>query len=81
MNIVYSKQAVKAINRMDAVTKQRMKVAIEKLPEGDTKQITGGSVTTYRLRVGGWRVLYSTGDDGTIRIEKIAPRGEVYRRK
>ena len=80
MKIIYSKQAIKTIQNMDAATKQRMKVAIERLPDGDTKQISGRNITTYRLRVGGWRVLYSIDNGDTISIEKIAPRGEVYRR-
>ena len=79
MNITYSKQAVKAINSMDAAAKQRIRAAIEKLPDGDTKQIKGRNITTYRLRVGGWRVLYSFVDSDTISIEKIAPRGEAYK--
>jgi len=78
MNITYSKKAVKTINGMDGLTKERIKTAIEKLPDGDAKQIKGRSVTTFRLRVGGWRVLFSlNGND--ILIEKIAPRGEVYK--
>lgn len=79
MNIIYSKQVVKAISRMDSATKQRIKIAIEQLPDGDTKQIKGRSIATYRLRVGSWRVLYSFDDNGTICIEKVAPRGEVYK--
>ena len=79
MNIIYSKQAAKAIGRMDSVTKQRIGEAIGKLPNGDIKQIKGRDITTYRLRVGGWRVLYSFDDSGIIFIEKIAPRGEVYK--
>jgi len=64
---------------MDSATKQRIKIAIEQLPDGDTKQIKGRSIATYRLRVGSWRVLYSFDDNGTICIEKVAPRGEVYK--
>ena len=79
MNVIYSKQALKAIASMDAPTKQRIKAALERLPEGDTKQIKGRDITTYRLRVGGWRVLYTFGDDDTISVEKIAPRGEAYK--
>ena len=79
MDFVYSKQAVKTINHMDKTVKQRIKAAIEKLPDGDVKQLQGQEVTTYRLRVGGWRVLYSLVEDGIILIEKIAPRGEVYK--
>ena len=79
MNIIYSKQAVKAISRMDGAAKQRIKTAIEYLPNGDVKQIRGNNIITHRLRVGGWRVLYSFDGVDTIFIEKIAPRGEVYK--
>ena len=64
---------------MDSATKQRIKTAIEQLPEGDTKQLKGRNIAAYRLRVGGWRVLYSFADNGEIFIEKIAPRGEIYK--
>ena len=79
MNITFSKQAVKAINRMDTSTKQRIKTAIERLPDGDIKQIKNRHIVTYRLRVGDWRVLYSFMNSSTILIEKIAPRGDVYK--
>ena len=79
MNIVLSKQAVKTINRIDTFTKQRIKAAIERLPDGDTKQIKNRHIVTYRLRVGDWRVLYSFETNNTILIEKIAPRGDVYK--
>ena len=78
VKITYSKLAVKTLERMDAATKRRMKTAIERLPDGDTKQIKGRDIITCRLRVGGWRVLYSFAN-GEIFIEKIAPRGEVYK--
>ena len=78
MEIRYSKAAVKAINGMDRPTKQRMKAAIEKLPEGDIKALQG-SKGSFRLRVGNWRVLFSYPEDGTILIEKIGPRGEIYK--
>ena len=34
---------------------------------------------TYRLRVGDWRILFSYPEDGIILIEKIGPRGDVYK--
>ena len=79
MEIVYHKQAVKTLERMDAAMRQRIKTAIERLPNGDTKQIKGRDIVTYRLRVGGWRVLYSFGENKEVFIEKIATRGDVYK--
>lgn len=78
MEIRYSKAAVKAINNMDKATKQRIKSGIEKLPSGDVKPLQG-SKGSYRLRVGGWRILFSYPEDGIILIEKVAPRGGVYK--
>ena len=78
MNITYSRKVVKVIGTLDSTTKQRLRNAIEKLPNGDVKQIQRGDITTYRLRVGGWRVLYSMNEED-IFIEKIAPRGQVYK--
>jgi len=78
MQIVYSRAAVKAINSMDKATKQRIKAAIEKIPEGDIKPLQG-SKGSYRLRVGGWRILFSYQEGDIILIEKIGPRGGVYK--
>lgn len=78
MTIEYSKQAVKAIGGMDRREKQRIKSAIEGLPEGDIKPLKG-SKGSFRLRVGSWRILFSYPVKDFILIEKIAPRGEVYK--
>ena len=78
MRIEYARAAVKVINGMDRPTKQRIKAGIEKLPQGDIKPYKG-SPGTYRLRVGDWRILFSYPEEGTILIEKIGPRGGVYK--
>lgn len=78
MKITYAKQAVKAIGGMDRKTKQRMKIAIESLPQGDVKPLKGAS-GSFRLRVGDWRVLFSYPAADEILIEKIQPRGQVYK--
>jgi len=44
----------------------------------DIKQLTGSSL--WRLRVGGWRILYDRQDYmKIIKIEKIKPRGDAYK--
>jgi len=78
MEIRYSRAAVKVISGMDRPTKQRIRAAIEKLPEGDIK-VLKGSKGSYRLRVGDWRILFSYPEHDIILIEKIGPRGEVYK--
>lgn len=78
MRIEYKKKAVKYINSCDKPTKQRLKEAIEKLPLGDVKKLSGLE-TDYRLRVGDLRVLFSI-DDDTVTINDILPRGQAYKR-
>ncbi|MBF0622940.1 MAG: type II toxin-antitoxin system RelE/ParE family toxin [Magnetococcales bacterium] len=44
----------------------------------DTKSLTGTDL--YRLRVGGWRVIYDRQDAvKIIAIERIRSRGDVYK--
>lgn len=78
MNIEYSKQAVKAINGMDKPTKGRIKNGIEGIPNGDIKPLIGYK-GSFRLRIGDWRILFSYADAQTVIIEKIAPRGQIYK--
>jgi len=78
LNIVYYKQAVKSLERLDASTKQRIKHGIMGIPKGDIKKLQGHT-EIYRLRVGDWRIVFSYPDDNTVLIEKISPRGEVYK--
>ena len=78
MRTEYTKAAVKSISSMERKTKQRIKEAIEGIPDGDIKPLQG-SLTLYRLRVGKWRIVFSYPDDDTVLIERIAPRGDVYK--
>ncbi len=78
MEIKYSRAAVKAINNLDKQTKKRVKTAIEKIPDGDIKPLRG-SKGSYRLRVGNCRIIFSYPDDNTILVDKVGPRGDVYK--
>ena len=77
MQIVYSKQAAKAISNINNPFKKKIKEAIEKLPLGDVKKLKGYS-SAYRLRVGSYRILYDM--NGNIEITDIIPRGEAYKK-
>ena len=78
MQIEYKKKAVKYINSCDRATKQRLKIAIEKLPLGDVKKLAGLE-NDFRLRVGNLRILFSIEEDIII-INDILPRGRAYKR-
>ncbi|MDR1571912.1 MAG: type II toxin-antitoxin system RelE/ParE family toxin [Clostridiales Family XIII bacterium] len=78
MKTEYSKQAVKVISKMSISDERRIKQGIETLPEGDVKPLRGAP-GSFRLRIGDWRIIFSHIEDGAILIDKIAPRGEIYK--
>lgn len=77
MQIEYKKKAVKYINSADKSTKKRLKEAIEKIPFGDIKKLSGFE-NEYRLRVGNLRVLFTL-EENIITINDIDSRGQVYK--
>ncbi|WP_429142419.1 type II toxin-antitoxin system RelE family toxin [Anaerotaenia torta] len=86
LQIEYSKSAVKAINSMDKSTKQRIKLGIEGLttqpPTGDIKPLQGYSDNHYRLRIGGYRIIYKHLMDNSVvvlYIMDIGSRGDIYK--
>ena len=77
MTIQLERQAAKQIEALEKSLKQRIKQGIDGLPNGDIKKLQGYTAT-YRLRIGGYRIIYSiTGD--TIIIKAILPRGSAYK--
>lgn len=86
MEIEYSKKAVKFINSMDAVTKKRIKKAIEGLteepPKGDIKKLQGYDDGRKRLRIGKYRIIYNYYEKGVLEIlyiMDIDSRGDIYK--
>ena len=77
MEINYSKQALKFLQKQETKTQQRIIAAIESLPFGDVKKLQGSD--RYRLRVGDYRIIFDK-NGNIIMIEKIENRGQVYRR-
>lgn len=75
MDIRYSKQAEKFLKKQDAVTRKRIRDAIQNLPSGDVKKLQGKN--GYRLRVGDYRVIFDK-DGNVIYVERVHNRGQVY---
>lgn len=74
--IVYSKNALKFLQKQDKNAQQRIIDAIGRLPSGDIKKLKGKD--GYRLRVGSFRVLFDV--NGTIiDIIDIGNRGQIYK--
>ena len=57
MDILYTKQALKDLDKTEPDIRLKFKDTIEKLPEGDVRKITGYS-TAYILRLSEYRVFY-----------------------
>ena len=78
MEIKFTKEAAKQINRLPQPLKGRIREAVCKLPEGDVIKLQG-YITKYRLRVGDYRIIFDMRDN-IITIGEILPRGEAYKR-
>lgn len=78
MQIEYTRDAVKHIKSLDKPTRNRILSAIEKIPLGDIKKLVGLE-NDFRLRVGGYRILFSRSDNIII-IKDVLPRGQAYKR-
>lgn len=78
MTVTFSKQAIKALSRMDAPTKRRIQLAILGIPEGDIKPLQGYHDGRQRLRVGKYRVVFSVAEEH-LRVYDIGARGDIYK--
>ena len=76
MQIYYSKNAVKFLEKQSKDTQRRIIVAIEKLPSGDIVKLHG--LQGYRLRVGDIGIIYVNNGE-LINIISIGFRGGVYK--
>ena len=47
---------------------------------GNVKQLEGSQPPLFRLRVGGWRLIYRKIGDGDIEVVRVRNRREAYRR-
>jgi len=86
MEIIYFKNAAKALRKMDASTKERIKNRIQGLTEnppiGDIQPMEGFSNGSRRLRVGDLRVIFRyavENDEKLVYIIDIGYRGDVYK--
>lgn len=78
----WNKQAVKELTRLDSPTRQRLVLAVKALCEegrGDVRRLQGVE-DLFRLRVGGWRVIFSFKDQQTILVRDVRPRGDAYKK-
>ena len=73
----YSRKAEKYLDSQTEATKRRIMDAVDGLPDGDVRKLTGRE--GYRLVVGGFRVVFERTDKEAIKVTAIGPRGDVYK--
>lgn len=79
MTIVYSKTFEKKFATYDRKLQEKIFTAIQNLPNGDVKRLSGDDVPpVYRLRVSKYRILFLM-DEMTISILKVDSRGDIYK--
>lgn len=80
-DIVYTKSAVKDIEKLDKVAKRKLKLKLElylKDPLKNAKKLISPIIGNYRWRVGNHRVVFDI-DGNKIVVLKIGHRKDIYR--
>lgn len=76
MEIRYTKQAFKYLDKLHKPKREQIRAAISKIPEGNIIKMKGRE-DIYRLRVNDYRVLFSIEND-IIYVHKVKSRGDIY---
>lgn len=79
MHAKLSKRAAKFLVAQVPSVKDRIKSAIDEIPKGDIKPLQGQFSGLFRLRVGGFRVIFNYMDAETVFIYDIGSRGDIYK--
>ena len=79
MHAKLSKRAAKFLVAQVPSVKDRIKSAIDGIPKGDIKPLQGQFSGLFRLRVGGFRVIFNYMDAETVFIYDIGSRGDIYK--
>jgi mRNA interferase RelE/StbE len=74
----YSKSADKYLNAQNKTTRDRIKDAVKKIPEGDIKPMEGYTDGSCRLRVGKYRIVFVM-EGKTPCVREIGSRGDIYK--
>lgn len=82
-SVEYSPRAAKQLNKAPAAIRERILVATDRLayeprPRGCVKLTNADN--HYRIRVGGWRVIYFIADSVLqVSVVRVGDRRDVYR--
>ena len=82
-NVILTRQAEKALQRLPSTLLKRISHALTVLAENPTPPGCKKLVNRpdlYRVRVGDWRIVYTLHAQRlVVMVIRIAPRGKVYR--
>ncbi len=79
MKISYSKTFEKKFSKYDKKLQEKIFNAIQNLPRGDVKRLTGNDIPPiYRIRISKYRILFYMNEE-EIRILKVDSRGDIYK--
>jgi len=79
MKISYSKTFEKKFAKYDRKLQEKIFYAIENLPNGDVKRLTGNDIPPiYRIRISKYRVLFYMNEE-EIQILTLDSRGDIYK--
>jgi mRNA interferase RelE/StbE len=79
MKISYSKTFEKKFSKYDRKLQEKVFNAIQHLPNGDVKKLTGNDIPPiYRIRVSKFRILFHMNEED-IQILKVDSRGDIYK--
>ena len=82
LQVHWTDRALKDVERLDRPLRHRIVAAIEAFAtteRGDLKRLQGDKSGIFRLRVGDWRVLFSSEAKGEMTVRRILPRSGAYR--
>ena len=80
--LLYTETAVKDIQKLDSVTKKRIKKKLELYssdPLRYAKRLTSNAIGAYRWRIGNCRVIFDIGRRDLV-ILRIGHRREIYKK-
>ena len=79
MIISYSKTFQKKFAKYDRKLQEKIFHAIQGLPDGDIKRLTGNEIPPiYRIRISKYRILFYMNEE-EIQILKVDSRGDIYK--
>ena len=79
MIITYSKTFEKKFSKYDKKLQEKIFNAIQNLPDGDVKRLTGNDIPpVYRIRISKYRILFHMNEE-EIQILKVDSRGDIYK--